>query len=260
MVLATSAAWVAFSRVGVTDLPMAALFSAAMLLGLRWLSTGERGLLAAAAFFLALAVLAKGLVPLALSLPLFWAGRKRLKDWRHLLPIAIFFATAAPWYILCTLRNGPVFLAEFFGRHHFDRFSSGIGLHGQPFWYYLPVLVAGLFPWSPTLFALIRKGLYSHPGRQFLMLWLVFGFVLFSASAGKLPGYLLPLYPALAGLRGRGSRSDEECALGSGRQRSRVDVDSCHRNHPAGRARRWSAAHWRLQAAGTFASRSPVRH
>ena len=202
MVLATSAAWVAFSRVGVTDLPMAALFSAAMLLGLRWLSTGKRGLLALAAFFLALAVLAKGLVPLALSLPLFWAGRKRLKDWRHLLPFAIFFATAAPWYILCTLRNGPVFLAEFFGRHHFDRFSSGIGLHGQPFWYYLPVLVAGLFPWSPTLFALIRKGFYSQPGRQFLMLWLVFGLVLFSASAGKLPGYLLPLYPALAGLLG----------------------------------------------------------
>jgi 4-amino-4-deoxy-L-arabinose transferase-like glycosyltransferase len=202
MVLATSAAWVAFSRVGVTDLPMAALFSAAMLLGLRWLSTGERWLLALAAFFLALAVLAKGLVPLALSLPLFWAGRKRLKDWRHLLPLAIFLLTAAPWYILCTLRNGPVFLAEFFWKHHFDRFSSGVGLHVQPFWYYLPVLVAGLFPWSPMLFALIRRGLYGDPGRRFLLLWLVFGFVFFSASAGKLPGYLLPLYPALAALVG----------------------------------------------------------
>lgn len=202
MVLATCAAWVAFSRVGVTDLPMAALFSAAMLLGLRWLSTGERWLLALAAFFLALAVLAKGLVPLALSLPLFWAGRQRLKDWRHLLPLTIFLLTAAPWYILCTLRNGPVFLNEFFWKHHFDRFSSGVGLHVQPFWYYLPVLVAGLFPWSPMLFALIRRGLFGDPGRRFLLLWLVFGFVFFSASAGKLPGYLLPLYPALAALVG----------------------------------------------------------
>jgi 4-amino-4-deoxy-L-arabinose transferase-like glycosyltransferase len=202
MVLATSAAWVAFSRVGVTDLPMAALFSAAMLLGLRWLSTGKRRLLALAAFFLGLAVLAKGLVPLALSLPLFWAGRKRLRDWRHLLPLAIFFLTAAPWYILCTLRNGPAFLTEFFWRHHFDRFSSGVGLHEQPFWYYLPVLAAGLFPWSPTLFVLIRRGLYSDPGRRFLLLWLGFGFAFFSASNGKLPGYLLPLYPALAALLG----------------------------------------------------------
>jgi 4-amino-4-deoxy-L-arabinose transferase-like glycosyltransferase len=202
MVLATSAAWVAYSRVGVTDLPMAALFSTAMLLGLRWLSTGGRRLLAMAAFFLGLAVLAKGLVPLALSLPLLWAGRKRLKDWRHLLPLAIFFLTAAPWYILCTLRNGPVFLNEFFWRHHFDRFSSGVGLHQQPFWYYLPVLVAGLFPWSPTLFVLIRRGLYSDPARRFLLLWLVFGLVFFSASAGKLPGYLLPLFPALAALVG----------------------------------------------------------
>ncbi len=202
MVLATSAAWVAFSRVGVTDLPMAALFSAAMLLGLRWLSTGDRRLLALGAFFLGLAVLAKGLVPLVLSLPLFWAGRKRLKDWRHLLPLAIFLLTAAPWYVLCTLRNGPVFLNEFFWKHHFDRFSSGVGLHVQPFWYYLPVLVAGLFPWSPMLLALIRRRLYSDPGRRFLLLWLVFGLVFFSASQGKLPGYLLPLFPALSALVG----------------------------------------------------------
>src|SRR5579862_8014718 len=34
-ILATSAAWLAFSRVAVTDLPMAAAFSAAMLLSLR---------------------------------------------------------------------------------------------------------------------------------------------------------------------------------------------------------------------------------
>jgi 4-amino-4-deoxy-L-arabinose transferase-like glycosyltransferase len=202
MVLATSAAWVGYSRVGVTDLPMAALFSAAMLLGLRWLSTGERRLLWLAAFFLALAALAKGLVPLVLSLPLFWAGRKRLKDCLRPLPLAIFFVTAAPWYILCTLRNGPAFPMEFFWKHHFDRFSSGVDLHLQPLWYYLPVLVAGLFPWSATLFVLFRRGLYGDPGRRFLLLWLVFGLVFFSASNGKLPGYLLPLYPALAALVG----------------------------------------------------------
>jgi 4-amino-4-deoxy-L-arabinose transferase-like glycosyltransferase len=202
MVLASSAAWVAYSRVGATDLPMAALFSTAMLLGLRWLSRGERKLLTLAAFFLGLAVLAKGLVPLVLSLPLFWAARKRLRDRRHLLPLAVFFLTAAPWYILCTLRNGPAFLAEFFWRHHLDRFSSGVGLHKQEFWFYLPVIVAGLFPWSPTIFALFRKGLYSDPSRRFLLLWLVFGFVFFSASSGKLPGYLLPLYPALAAIVG----------------------------------------------------------
>jgi 4-amino-4-deoxy-L-arabinose transferase-like glycosyltransferase len=202
MVLATSAAWVAYSRVGVTDLPMAALFSAAMLLGLRWLSTGERRLLWLAAFFLGLAVLAKGLVPLALSLPLLWAGRKRLKDFLRPLPLAIFFLTAAPWYILCALRNGPAFLTEFFWKHHFDRFSSGVDLHKQDWWFYLPVIVASLFPWSPTLFALFRRECYRDAGRRFLLLWLVFGFVFFSASAGKLPGYLLPLYPALAALVG----------------------------------------------------------
>ena len=67
MVLGASVAWVTFSQVGVTDLPMSAAFSAAMLFGLRWLSTGDRRMLLRAAPLLALAVLAKGLVPLALA-------------------------------------------------------------------------------------------------------------------------------------------------------------------------------------------------
>jgi 4-amino-4-deoxy-L-arabinose transferase-like glycosyltransferase len=33
-------------------------------------------------------------------------------------------------------------------------------------------------------------------------LWVAFGFLFFSASAGKLPGYLLPLFPAVAALAG----------------------------------------------------------
>src|SRR5215831_10975389 len=39
-ILATSAAWLAYSHIGVTDLPLAATFSAAMLLSLTWLERG----------------------------------------------------------------------------------------------------------------------------------------------------------------------------------------------------------------------------
>jgi len=39
--LATSAEWIGFSQVGVTDLPMAAAFTAALLLALPWVARGE---------------------------------------------------------------------------------------------------------------------------------------------------------------------------------------------------------------------------
>ena len=201
-ILGTSGAWVGFSQVGVTDLPLAATFSAAMLLGLRWLTTGDRRWLVGAGFLMGLAVLAKGLVPLVLALPLVWAGRRRAKDLLWPLPAAVFLLTAAPWYVLCTLRNGRPFLADFFLKQHFARFTSGVQLHPQPFWFYVPILAAGLFPWTPLLVLLFRRSLYSDARRRFLLLWAVFGFLFFSASAGKLPGYLLPLVPAVAALAG----------------------------------------------------------
>lgn len=76
-ILATSAAWLAFSRVAVTDLPMATAFSAAMLLSLRWLETGDRGRLPIVAGLLGVAVLAKSLVPLVLAVPLIWMGDRK---------------------------------------------------------------------------------------------------------------------------------------------------------------------------------------
>ena len=155
-ILATSAAWVAFSHVGVTDLPMAAAFSAAMLLSLPWIRTGNRRELPAAAALLGVAVLAKGLVPLALALPLVWMGRKQWKDLLRPAPILAFLAVAAPWYLLATLLHGGAFLGDFFGKHHFARFFTGELQHQQPFWFYLPVLLAGLFfiPRSPRWLAL----------------------------------------------------------------------------------------------------------
>jgi 4-amino-4-deoxy-L-arabinose transferase-like glycosyltransferase len=113
-VLGTSAGWVAFSHVGVTDLPMSAALGVAMLLGLRWLSTGDARYLRVATVFFGIAVLAKGLVPLVLSLPLVWEGRRRWKSGVWVLPLLLFLVTATPWYLICGLRNGPQFLQDLF--------------------------------------------------------------------------------------------------------------------------------------------------
>lgn len=198
-ILATSAGWLAFSHVGVTDLPLAACFSAAILLALRWVRCGGRRGLAFAGVFLGFAVLAKGLVPLVLALPLVWVGRRR---WPDLLILGgACLAVAAPWYLLCWVQNGEVFVHEFFWRHHFGRFFSTELQHVQPWWFYFPVVLGFLFPWTPLLWGL--RGVDWRDQRvQLLLFTLVFGFVFFSVSTNKLPGYVLPLIPCVAALLG----------------------------------------------------------
>jgi 4-amino-4-deoxy-L-arabinose transferase-like glycosyltransferase len=198
-ILGTSVGWLAYSHVTVTDLPLAATFSASMLLAMPWLRSGGRRGLIWSGVLLGLAILTKGLVPLVLALPLLWAGRRRWPDLTFMGIAAA--AVAAPWYIACYLRNGQPFLDEFFWKHHFGRFISDELQHVQPFWYYVPVLLGLFFPWTPMLVTL--RGLdWREPRRLLLIGWLVFGFLFFSASKNKLPGYILPLLPAAAALMG----------------------------------------------------------
>ncbi|MCL5745092.1 MAG: glycosyltransferase family 39 protein [Acidobacteria bacterium] len=202
VILGTSAGWLGLSYVAVTDMPLAATFSAAMLLCLPWIQKGDPRRLPAAAALLALAVLAKGLVPLVLAAPLLWCGRRRLTDLLKPRVAGAFALVAMPWYVLCYARNGFVFLQKFFWQHQFERFASDALQHVQPFWFYAPVLLAALFPWTPVLALLARRSLYSDARRRFLLALLGFGFLFFSASTNKLPGYLLPLVPAAAALLG----------------------------------------------------------
>jgi 4-amino-4-deoxy-L-arabinose transferase-like glycosyltransferase len=202
LILGTSAAWLGCSFIGTTDLPMAAAFSAAMLLSLDWIETGARRRLPLAAALLGAAVLAKGLTPLVLTLPLVWCGRRRWRDLLRLPVVGTFLVVALPWYLLCYARNGADFPRTFFWEQHFERFVSASLAHGQPFWFYVPVLAVALMPWTPALLLLARRALYGDARRRFLLLWLVFGLVFFSMSKNKLPGYLLPLTPAAAALVG----------------------------------------------------------
>jgi 4-amino-4-deoxy-L-arabinose transferase-like glycosyltransferase len=154
----------------------------------------------AAGALLGLAVLAKGLVPLVLFIPALWFLRHRIRD------LSLIFAAAAliaaPWYVLVTLRNGTPFLEEFFWKHHFGRFLTSALQHGRPVWFYVPVLLAGLFPWTPLLALLFTTRFLQERRAQFLLAWFTWGFVFFSISRNKLPGYLLPLLPPVMALMG----------------------------------------------------------
>jgi 4-amino-4-deoxy-L-arabinose transferase-like glycosyltransferase len=196
-ILATSAGWLAYSHIAITDLPMSAAFAAAMLAVF-----SERASLkdfAIAGALLGLAVLGKGLVPLVLFIPALWLLRSRVREFAILFGAT--FVVAAPWYALVSTRN-PAFLADFIWKHHFGRFLESALQHGQPYWFYVPVLLAGIFPWTPLIVLLFQRKLYQDRRAIFLAAWLAWGFVFFSASRNKLPGYLLPVLPAAAALMG----------------------------------------------------------
>ncbi len=208
-ILATSAGWLAYSHVAITDLPMSAAFAAAMLAILARArepgASSRRWIIAGA--MLGLAVLAKGLVPLVLFIPALWFLRRQIRDLALLFGAAIVIA--APWYVLVTLRNGRPFLEEFFWKHHFSRFLASALQHGQPFWFYIPVLLAGLFPWTPLFALLFQRRFYDDRRAQFLLAWLAWGFLFFSDLAQQAPR----LPAAAAASR---SRADGDGACGHG--------------------------------------------
>ena len=194
-ILATSAGWLAFSHIAVTDLPLAAFFSAALLL-----CCGEKPRPVYAAIALGLAVLAKGLVPLVLFVPVA-AVKFRLMRWQT---IGAFAAVALPWFALETARNGGDMFRVLFMEQTFGRFTSQTLQHVQPWWFYLPVVLLLLFPWFPLL-GLLRRAKGAESGM--LLAVAIFGLVFFSVSVNKLPGYLLPLAPSACILMALGLRA-----------------------------------------------------
>ncbi len=201
LILATTGGYLGYSQVGHMDLLLTATFGGALLLALPWISKGESRALPAMAVLLGFAVLAKSGVALVLIAPLAWWGRSRRADLLRPRVILPFLSVALPWYLACLWLNGTPFLRELFLKQQFQRLTSNAD-HVQPAWYYLPVLLGLLLPWTPMLLALFRRTLYADPRRLFLLAVVVWGMVFFTLAPNKLAGYVLPLLPPLAMLMG----------------------------------------------------------
>ncbi len=210
LIVASSVAMIGFARAASTDMPLTAMFGIALLAWYAWLETDEKRWLGVAYFFLALATLAKGPVAPFLALLIIVAFCLVLRDFKVLarmlwLPgLAIYFVVVLPWYVLVQIRN-PQFVRVFFMEHNLQRFSTNMFQHQQPFWYFIPVLVVSVLPWtvlvSVALFRAIRKLIQerlqtSGTFELFLLLWGILPVVFFSLSESKLPGYILPAIPA----------------------------------------------------------------
>jgi 4-amino-4-deoxy-L-arabinose transferase-like glycosyltransferase len=187
--------------------------------------------------FLGLGVLAKGPAAIALAGGAIVLWAIATGHWRaafriaHPISIAVFCVVALPWYILCGIRN-PDFLRIFIFQHNLERYLTPMFQHKQPFWFFAPIVLLALLPWTVLLWPVAREGLRlwrekswkDSPG-FFFACWAIFPVVFFSISRSKLPGYVLPAIPPLALLcsvamsrmqaRGRAATAWTVCLIGA---------------------------------------------
>ena len=225
LIAATSFGHVAMARQALPDLTLALLITLATWCALVAAldpprrggapgADGRRRWLVAAAVAAAGGVLAKGPVGLALPalvvLPLagleHLAGRSRWRLRRaHLVPAALaFLVVAVPWFLGMTLVHGVDYLDRFFVTENLDRFATARFNEPRPWWYYLPIAVGGMLPWSPyMLLWLPALGRFARerridPATARLLWWALAPLLFYTLAVGKQPRYILPMVTPLA--------------------------------------------------------------
>lgn len=213
LVLQTSVLYLLFGRSGSTDMPLTAALTAALAAAFLAQQEGSLRWAALAGAALAAAVLAKGPVALVLSAMVIfvWAfvTDRFPWNWRQVgIAGACFLALAVPWFAWVWLRHGENFGLTFWVNHHLARYVTDLHHHRQPSWYYLPIVLAGFFPWVIFLGSSARftwnlrrrADRVDFSLRCYLWSWAVVPLVFFSLSGSKLAGYILPAIPPLAAL------------------------------------------------------------
>jgi 4-amino-4-deoxy-L-arabinose transferase-like glycosyltransferase len=228
LITASCAGIVGFARGASTDMQLAAPFCIGMLGWYAWYETDRKFWLFDLYFFVGVATLAKGPVAPVMAVAIIFTFAALRREWSLLRRtiwtpgVILYFAMVLPWYIAVQRRN-PDFLRIFFLEHNLERFATNRFMHEQPFWYYIPILLLALMPWSViamrALAEAVRQSIAEWRARltkhhyvghsrwgdafpEFLVLWTLFPIIIFSLSHSKLPGYILPSIPPLTILTG----------------------------------------------------------
>jgi hypothetical protein len=122
------------------------------------------------------------------------------------LHILVFLAVTLGWFIPL-VRAQPDFLRYGLVEESFHRFTTPQFKRSAPFWYYLPVLLGGVFAWSVllpggALRAWQARKRWSSTDRLFVA-WTVVSVLFFTLSNSKRPGYVLTVVLALGALTAR---------------------------------------------------------
>jgi 4-amino-4-deoxy-L-arabinose transferase-like glycosyltransferase len=224
LVLGSSFYWVACSQMNSLDMSLSAMMTLALcgLLVAQRDAAGpgeRRNWMLACWAGMALAVLSKGLIGLVLPgavLVLYSVFARDLRIWTRLQlgkGLLLFFLITAPWFVLVGIQN-PEQPHFFFVHEHFDRFLKTEHHREAPWWIFFALIAAGSVPWLGVLAQSLALGARrvsgadadagaGSPGAGFrprlmLLIWVAFITLFFTKSNSKLPGYIVPVFPALA--------------------------------------------------------------
>lgn len=217
LVLSTSALYLGLARAASFDMTLTFTFTLALTLFYTadTAQSSRQRVISLIGFYISLGLsfLAKGLVGPVLIVATvisyeLLSGGIRLLRLRPFYGLLLSLTVASLWYLPVILKHGWPFIDEFFVQHHFQRYTSNKYRHPGPPWYFLLVILVGAFPWSLFLFSatkgalkLLRQDLGDKLQMRLpllLVLWMVIPLLFFSFSGSKLPGYILPIFPAIA--------------------------------------------------------------
>ena len=211
IITAFSLLYFAIGTINITDMPLS-FFITMALVSFYFAHIGENKkwyLLFYAS--MALGVLTKGLVAIILPGGVIFCYILITRKWKlfiealYIPGIILFFLISVPWFWLVCKEN-PDFFHFFFIQEHFLRYATKMHGRYEPFWFFIPMIPAGLMPWTGFLFSLFSKKsiLFSPANKKtkdsniFLLAW--FGVILlfYSLSSSKLIPYIVPCIPPLA--------------------------------------------------------------
>ncbi len=204
-----------WSRTAVSDALLTGTLGISLLLFWRRMASENNDQCISAWVFLGFAILTKGPVAFVLALLTITSFLLSQKNWKTLLckinPKKGFLITiliSVPWYILELLKEGKPFWDNFFGYHNFQRYTSVVNNHAEPFWFFLYIMILASLPFTPFLYHGILKAFkdFLRSSKEscnitdtlytYSLCWLTSVLIFFSLSATKLPSYWLPAIPA----------------------------------------------------------------
>jgi len=228
-----SAAWIAgaiaatcfgyfmMARAALPDLPLALFMTATIWCAMVAIDPTE----AAPAAWAALAGLAAGLgflakgplalvIPAIVLAPVWWRERRRVvvRPSHVALAVVLFAIAGLPWYVAMFARHGLAYLQSFFVADNLERFATTRYNDLRAVWYYVPILLGGLLPWTMFLLvlpwrplrAIVRRRRRLSDQEWRLLIWAIVPLLFFTVSVGKQPRYILPVLPPVAMMLGLG--------------------------------------------------------
>ena len=220
-IAATCYGYFAMARAALPDLPLTFFITATIWAALRTTDPAERlptSWAAIAGLAAGLGFLTKGpigvVIPAIVLIPIWWRERRRvvMRPTDAATAIVLFAISGLPWYVVMWAVHGTPYLQSFFVGDNLERFATTRYNDLRAVWYYVPIVVGGLVPW--TIYAsvlpwrivrdLIQRRRWLTDVEWRLVIWTLAPLLLFTASIGKQPRYILPVLPPIAMMLGAG--------------------------------------------------------